>query len=137
MKFLKRLLHLYDFEQKPDLDSINLLWRALMSMDILEVFTLLKDDYDYNKLTRTEFVNFLDSKFKKHKVIGDSEFYLSLNECYKCHEDEIICQFVGLDSGIGLSLYFDIKKAHLVGIQFCDAFGKVEDLSKYYNWDEK
>ncbi|MDT8413860.1 MAG: hypothetical protein RQ735_00660 [Flavobacteriaceae bacterium] len=130
------ILLLEDFKHKQNLDSINLLWRALMSMDILEVYTLLKDDYSYNKLTRTEFVSFLDGKFKKHKVLGDSEFYLSLHECYKCHEGEIICQFVGLDSGIGLGLYFDIKNAQIAGIQFCDAYGQVEDLNEYYNWDE-
>jgi len=134
---MKDILLLEDFEHKQNLDSINLLWRAIMSMDILEVYTLLRDGYDYNKLTRTEFVNVLDSKLKKHKVLGDCEFYLSLIECYKCHKSEIICQFVGLDSGIGLGLYFDIKNAQIVGIQFCDAYGKVEDLGNYYNWNEK
>ena len=137
MKILNRLLHLYDFEHKSDLDSINLLWRALMSMDILEIYILLQDDYNYFDLTKTEFVNLLDNKFKKHKFLGDSEFYLILNECFKCHKDEIVCEFVGLDSGIGLGLYFEIKHTQIAGIQFCDAYGKVEDLSNYYNWDEK
>ena|SRR5690606_3744312 len=134
---MKDILLLEDFGHKQNLDSINLLWQAIMSMDILEVYASLKDEYDYNKLKRIEFVKILDSKFKKHKALGDSEFYLSLNQCYKCHEGEIICQFVGLDSGIGLGLYFDIKNKQIAGIQFCDAFGKVEGLSNYYNWNEK
>lgn len=133
---LNNILLLKDFKHKQNLDYINQLWRAIMSMDILEVYTLLKDDYNYNTLTRTEFVSALDSKFKKHKVLGDTEFYLNLNQCYQCHKDEIICVFVGLDSGIGLSLYFEIKHAQIAGIQFCNSYGKVEDLSNYYDWDE-
>ncbi|MDG1729056.1 MAG: hypothetical protein P8I04_04190 [Algibacter sp.] len=133
---LKEPVYIPYILSSKNIDSTNRLWLAIMSMDIIEVFTLLKDEYNYFTLTKIEFVKLLDDKFKKHGIIGDTEFYLKLNACLSCHKDEIICSFVGLDSGIGLGLYFKFKNNNLKGLEFCDAYGKVEDLNDYYNWED-
>ena len=80
---------------------------------------------------KQQFVEKLDLKFNKHKQICDEEFYLNLIECYKDHKGEIICEFVGLQSGINLGIYFKFKDGHLAGLYFCECFGGVEDLDNY------
>lgn len=129
------ILILEHFEYKQNLDDINLLWHAIMRMDILEIYNLLRDEYNYFSLTKNGFTELLDTKLKKHQFLGDDEFYLTLNECRKCHKNEIICEFVGFTSGIGLSIYFEIKNSELIGLQFCDAYGKIEDLDHHYDWN--
>ncbi|MBF8149269.1 hypothetical protein ITJ86_05140 [Winogradskyella sp. F6397] len=134
MIVINDILKLEDFKHKKNLDEINLLWRAIMTMDIIEIYVLLPENLNYFGLTKTEFVKQLDNKFKKHRFLEDEAFYLTINKCFKCHKDEMICEFVGLESAIGLSLYFEIKNSKLAGLQFCDAYGKIEDLDAHYDW---
>ena len=130
------MLELENFKYKNNLDEIDELLLAIMTMDILEIYSLLNEDLNFFEFSKIEFIKTIHNKFKKHQLLGDEELYLNLNECYKCHENETICEFVGLDSGIGMSLYFQLERSKLIGVSFCDCYGKIEDLSSYYNWDK-
>ena len=105
---LNSVLYISDIKKNNQLDYINQVWHAIMSLDIIELYSILDDRISYNNLNKEQFVKLLDNKLKKHKQLGDKEFYLDLVECQKCHEGEIICQFVGLDSGIAFGLFFNI-----------------------------
>ena len=127
MKF-NSVLYFNEINYKSHLDYINLIWYAIMSMDIIAVYTVLNDNLDFGNLTKTQFVKKLDIKFEKHKQIEDEELYLDLIACHKKHQGEIICEFVGTNSGINLGIYFEINNNELIGLHFCECFGGVEDL---------
>ena len=127
-------MYLKDFKIKKNNDLISKLWRAIMDMDIIEVYTLLPEDIIFQNLTKKGFIELLDEKFRKHKIIGDDELYVHLLEGNKKHKDELICQFVGVESGINLGIFLEYEKEQLKGIQFCECFGGVEDLNEYYDW---
>jgi len=62
-------------EHIQHLDDINLLWRAIMRMDLLETYTLMQDEYNYFSLSKNGFTELLDTTLKKHQFLGDDEFY--------------------------------------------------------------
>jgi len=122
------ILQLSEVAHKDNLDHINLLWRAIMSMDIIEIYTLLHDNIQYNGYTRIEFVKVIDSKFKKHRDYGDTQLYLDLLECPKCHKNKIICSFIGTESFVGFSLYFEIENSEIISIDTCSFYGDIENI---------
>ena len=128
---LNSILLKSDIINKQNLDYINQIWFAIMGMDIIDLYVLLDDRVNYGDLTKQQFIEKLDIKFKKHTQICDEEFYLNLIECHKDHKGEIICEFVGIESGINLGVYFEIEDDQLVGLYFCECFGGVEDLDNY------
>jgi len=127
------ILNKKDIQSNTSLDAINQLWLAIMSMNIIDVYTLLNSKIDFGNLTKTQFVKKLDIKFDKHKQIEENEFYLNLIECHKDHKGEIICEFVGTNSGINLGIFFEIKNKQIAGLHFCECFGGVEDLDSSFD----
>ena len=125
---INSILQTKDFSKNAELDHINQLWRAIMNMDLIELYWLLNDKTNFGGLSKQQFVEILYAKIEKHKKIGDREFYLDLIECHNQHKHEIICEFVGLESGINLGIYFKIEGEKLTRLQFCECFGRVEDL---------
>ena len=99
-------------------------------MDIVSMNDLLKENINYKGLGKYGFVELMYNKFRSHRTINDEEFYLDLIECPKCHENEIICEFVGANSEINFGLYFKIKSGQLMAIDFCKYFGDIDDIKK-------
>ncbi|MEM0519582.1 hypothetical protein [Aequorivita flava] len=122
---------LLPYKQK---DHLNEVWFAIMTMDILEIASLIGDEVNFYESSKQEFLEILDDKFRKHKILKDEQFYLNITNCFKIHKDEIVHEFVGIESGINLGLIFDIKDCRITGIKFCNCFGGIFDLDNYYNW---
>jgi len=83
---INSILQTKDFSKNTDLDHINQLWRAIMNMDVIDLYGLLIDRIDFGDLSKRQFVEILYAKIQKHKKIGDREFYLDLIECVKLHK---------------------------------------------------
>lgn len=127
---LNEILYLSDFPKHKPLDEINLIWKAIMSMDLIELYTVLNPNIEYTNSTKTGFMKWLDDKFRKHQSIKDEEFYLNLLECPKCHKGEIICEFVGVSSGINFGLYFEFEEGKVISIDRCSFYGDIDTI-----WD--
>lgn len=123
-----------DIRGTESLDEINTIWYSIMRMDIIDLYLSLNDTIQFGELSKNQFLALMQEKFRKHKILGDTEFYLHLIECFKIHSGEIICEFVGIESGINLGLVFDFEGSHITGVQFCNCFGGIEDLNGYYDW---
>ncbi|WP_420378805.1 hypothetical protein [Gilvibacter sp.] len=124
------ILNLSDIAQRDDLDHINQIWKTIMSMELVDLYVLLNDEMDFEGLNCKEFIANLSVRFDKHRAIEDEEFYLNLLECPECHKGEIICEFVGVTSGINFGLYFVFENNEIVGVQHCRFYGDIDDI-----WD--
>jgi hypothetical protein len=131
MMHIDNILNTKKLKLKRKEDSVNKVWYAIMTMDIIELYLQLDESINYYDLDKLSFLKKLHNRFDNHRTIKDEEFYLHLRGCSKLHEGEPVCEFVGMASGINLGMIFDFKNKEIVGIKFCDCLGSVQDVMDY------
>ncbi|MBZ0328282.1 MAG: hypothetical protein K8F54_11795 [Altibacter sp.] len=132
--YLPKVLYPEELLPNKRADHINQVWHAIMSMNIIEVAEALVDEVEFHESSKEEFLEMLSDRFRKHRILKDEKFYLNITHCFKIHKDEIIHEFIGMESGINLGLIFDITKDRITGVKFCNCFGGIFNLDNYYHW---
>lgn len=110
---------------KKTKDEITNIWLAIMKMDIYELNLLLDEDIDYEDLGKVKFIEKLNENFNKHKIYGDSEFYLDLDICEGCNCNKPVCKFIGNHSNFHFALFFEVKENQLLDIYHCNWYGDI------------
>ena len=68
---------LSDFELQTKPDPIVSIWKAIMAMDVIELYSLLDDKIDYENIGKGQFVEKIHKTLETFKSLGDNELYLN------------------------------------------------------------
>jgi len=125
------MLKLQDLDKLTELDNINSVWLAIMSMNTGLLEQLLDDSIDYEDIGKKAFIEKLNDRFNNHKTYGDSELILDLDHCKSCNCDSPVSKFVGNHSGKHFALYFDLINGNITDIYHCKWYGNMDFLDSF------
>lgn len=117
------MMTLSDFKISKQEDGIINIFKAIMAMNTYDLYLLLDDEIDYEDIGKDPFVDKLDEHFNKHRIYGDTEFYLDLDFCKGCNCEKPVCKFIGNHSNLHFALFFEIKENQIVDIYHCNWYG--------------
>ena len=106
--------------KKDTKDEMVKIWLAIMRMDYHSLWFLLDETIDYQDIGKFNFIEILKLRFLRHKELGDTELYLDMDYCKGCNRHEPVCTFLGNNSGLYFSLYFEITKGKITDIYHCN-----------------
>lgn len=127
-----------NLKKRESLDQIQKFWLAIMSMDVIEFFSLLKEDINLFGYSHQSFTEELHRKFYAHNFFGDNELVLQVNKETEANRDFIDCDFIGVETGFSTVLRFYYFNRRISGISFMNAnFGwDIENVFDLYSFDE-
>jgi hypothetical protein len=134
MKVIRSIVIVEDILKSKHLDETNLIWSAIMRMDIIDVYKSLENTLFVNP-EKQAFLEVLDVRFKKHRFLKDEGYCLKLFDCNKLHKNEVLCEFIGCETGLGMTLFFEHINGKVRNISFCNCYSNIETLNKDYGWE--
>jgi len=114
---------LSDFELQTKPDPIVSIWKAIMAMDVIELYSLLDDKIDYENIGKGQFVEKIHKTLETFKSLGDNELYLNFSYCNSCVNNCPVVVFIGNKSWRCFSLRFETENNKIIDIYHCNWFG--------------
>lgn len=104
------------------LEPIHEVWIGIMSMDEVYLAESLRDDIDYEDIGKKEFVKLLTNRFWIHRKLGDLELLLDFDYCAGCQCGNVVCKFIGDQSGKHFALLFEWTEGEISDIYHCHLY---------------
>ncbi len=114
---------LKDFESVRKNDDFVNIFIAVMHMNTSRLYELFDNDIDYADVGKNKFIDMLNETFRKHKICGDSEFYLDLDYCLGCNCNLHVCKFIGNNSNLHFTVFFAMSNGEITDIYLCKWYG--------------
>jgi len=117
------MVTLKDFKTTVQEDNLVHIFISIMNMDPTLLHQLLEDNINYEDIGKQLFIDKLSERFNKHKIYGDTEFYLDIDFCKGCSCDNPVSKFIGNNSKLHFALFFQIEENKIIDIYHCNWYG--------------
>lgn len=123
-------------QNKKSEDLTHQIRLAILRMDILEFYALLKEAPTFKKEQLEEFVLKIHRKFAAHQFFGDHELTLVIEDSDISNHQEITCDFQGWHTGFSTKLIFNYDDQQLVDLQLIEDTYDIEKVIDFYTIEQ-